>query len=86
MTKDGYILPTPTEVVIDVFATQTAMALIPTPTPVEPTEVTPEETIVPPTDEATEAPTEEQKGVLKFDGERTFDRETDNYYSGTSHE
>lgn len=57
-TVDPNLLPTPTEVVIDVFATQTAMALIPTPT-VEPVEVTPEETIVPPTDEATEAPAEE---------------------------
>jgi LysM repeat protein len=58
-TIDPNVLPTPTEVEINVFATQTAMALIPTPTPLEPAETTPEETIVPPTDDATEAPPEE---------------------------
>ncbi len=31
-------------------------------------------------------PTDEQKGSIKFDGERTFDKETDVYYSGTTHE
>ncbi len=34
----------------------------------------------------TDSPTEEQKGAIKFDGERTFDKETDVYYSGTTHE
>ena len=34
----------------------------------------------------TNSPTDEQKGVIKFDGERTFDKETDVYYSGTTHE
>ena len=34
----------------------------------------------------TKSPTDEQKGVIKFDGERTFDKETDVYYSGTTHE
>ena len=34
----------------------------------------------------TDSPTDEQKGVIKFDGERTFDKETDVYYSGTTHE
>ena len=34
----------------------------------------------------TDSPTDEQKGVIKYDGERTFDRETDVYYSGTTHE
>jgi electron-transferring-flavoprotein dehydrogenase len=34
----------------------------------------------------TSSPTDEQKGSLKFDGERTFDKETDVYYSGTTHE
>jgi len=34
----------------------------------------------------TEAPTETQKGNIKFDGKRTFDKETDVYYSGTTHE
>ena len=34
----------------------------------------------------TESPTEEQQGVIKFDGERTFDKETDVYYSGATHE
>ena len=31
-------------------------------------------------------PTDEQKGNIKFDGELTFDKETDVYYSGTTHE
>ena len=30
--------------------------------------------------------TEEQQGVIKFDGKLTFDKETDVYYSGTTHE
>jgi electron-transferring-flavoprotein dehydrogenase len=34
----------------------------------------------------TDLPTDEQKGVLKYDGERTFDKETDIYFSGTTHE
>jgi electron-transferring-flavoprotein dehydrogenase len=34
----------------------------------------------------TEAPTEEQKGNIRFDGERTFDKQTDVYYSGATHE
>jgi electron-transferring-flavoprotein dehydrogenase len=34
----------------------------------------------------TDSPTDEQKGTIKFDGERTFDKETDIYYSGTTHE
>ncbi len=34
----------------------------------------------------TDLPTEEQKGLIKFDGTRTFDKETDVYYSGTVHE
>jgi len=34
----------------------------------------------------TNAPTDEQKGIIKFDGERTFDKETDVYYSGATHE
>lgn len=34
----------------------------------------------------TEEPTDEQKGVMKFDGEKTFDKETDVYYSGATHE
>jgi electron-transferring-flavoprotein dehydrogenase len=34
----------------------------------------------------TDSPTDEQVGVIKFDGERTFDKETDVYYSGTTHE
>ncbi len=34
----------------------------------------------------TSSPTDEQKGSIKFDGERTFDKETDVYYSGTTHE
>ncbi|MBW1667186.1 MAG: electron transfer flavoprotein-ubiquinone oxidoreductase [Deltaproteobacteria bacterium] len=31
-------------------------------------------------------PSEQEKGDIKFDGERTFDKETDVYYSGTTHE
>jgi electron-transferring-flavoprotein dehydrogenase len=31
-------------------------------------------------------PTSEQMGDIKYDGEFTFDRETDNYYSGVLHE
>jgi electron-transferring-flavoprotein dehydrogenase len=34
----------------------------------------------------TETPSDAQKGDIKFDGERTFDKETDVYYSGTTHE
>lgn len=34
----------------------------------------------------TDSPTDEQKGDIKFDGKRTFDKETDVYYSGTTHE
>jgi electron-transferring-flavoprotein dehydrogenase len=34
----------------------------------------------------TDSPSEEQQGVIKFDGERTFDKETDVYYSGAIHE
>ncbi|MCP4666275.1 MAG: electron transfer flavoprotein-ubiquinone oxidoreductase [Deltaproteobacteria bacterium] len=34
----------------------------------------------------TDSPADEDKGVLKFDGERTFDKETDVYYSGSTHE
>ena len=34
----------------------------------------------------TDSPTDEQVGVVKFDGERTFDKESDVYYSGTTHE
>jgi electron-transferring-flavoprotein dehydrogenase len=34
----------------------------------------------------TESPSEEQKGNIKFDGERTFDKQTDVYYSGATHE
>jgi electron-transferring-flavoprotein dehydrogenase len=34
----------------------------------------------------TDSPTDEQLGAVKFDGERTFDKETDVYYSGTTHE
>lgn len=33
-----------------------------------------------------DSPTDEQIGVIKFDGDRTFDKETDIYYSGTTHE
>jgi electron-transferring-flavoprotein dehydrogenase len=32
---------------------------------------------------ATSSPTDEQKGLIKFDGTRTFDKESDVYYSGT---
>lgn len=34
----------------------------------------------------TDSPTEEQKRDLKFDGQTTFDKETDVYYSGATHE
>ena len=34
----------------------------------------------------TESPSDEQKGVIKFDGKTTFDKETDVYYSGATHE
>jgi len=34
----------------------------------------------------TGSPTDEQKGLIKFDGIRTFDKESDVYYSGTIHE
>ncbi len=34
----------------------------------------------------TDNPTDEQKRVIKFDGKFTFDKETDVYYSGTTHE
>ncbi|MBW1765765.1 MAG: electron transfer flavoprotein-ubiquinone oxidoreductase [Deltaproteobacteria bacterium] len=34
----------------------------------------------------TNSPTDEQKGIVKFDGDLTFDKETDVYYSGTTHE
>jgi electron-transferring-flavoprotein dehydrogenase len=34
----------------------------------------------------TDSPTDEQKGIIKFDGEQTFDKETDVYYSGSTHE
>ncbi len=34
----------------------------------------------------TDSPTDEQKGDVKFDGEMTFDKETDVYHSGTTHE
>jgi electron-transferring-flavoprotein dehydrogenase len=34
----------------------------------------------------TDTPTDKQKGVIKFDGNFTFDKETDVYYSGTTHE
>ena len=34
----------------------------------------------------TDAPTDEQKGKIKFDGKTTFDKESDVYYSGTIHE
>ncbi|MCJ7594288.1 MAG: electron transfer flavoprotein-ubiquinone oxidoreductase [Desulfobacterales bacterium] len=33
-----------------------------------------------------ESLTEEEKGNIKFDGKSTFDKETDVYYSGTTHE
>ena len=35
---------------------------------------------------STDSPTDEQRGLIKFDGERTFDKATDVYYSGTIHE
>ncbi len=31
-------------------------------------------------------PTDEEKGDFKYDGKRTFDKDTDVYYSGTTHE
>ena len=34
----------------------------------------------------TDSPSDEQKGLIKFDGTRTFDKESDVYYSGTIHE
>jgi electron-transferring-flavoprotein dehydrogenase len=34
----------------------------------------------------TDAPGEEAKGNFKFDGQTTFDKETDVYYSGAIHE
>jgi len=34
----------------------------------------------------TDSPTDEQKGLIKFDGKQTFDKETDVYYSGATHE
>jgi electron-transferring-flavoprotein dehydrogenase len=34
----------------------------------------------------TDLPTDEQKGIIKFDGKRTFDKASDVYYSGTIHE
>lgn len=34
----------------------------------------------------TESPTEEAKGNIKYDGKVTFDKQTDVYYSGTTHE
>ncbi|MEW6264524.1 MAG: electron transfer flavoprotein-ubiquinone oxidoreductase [Thermodesulfobacteriota bacterium] len=34
----------------------------------------------------TTSPTDEQKGVIKFDGQMTFDKESDVYYSGSTHE
>lgn len=33
-----------------------------------------------------ESPTDEEKGNIKYDGGKTFDKETDVYYSGTTHE
>jgi electron-transferring-flavoprotein dehydrogenase len=33
-----------------------------------------------------ESPSEEEKGNIKYDGKSTFDKETDVYYSGTTHE
>jgi len=33
-----------------------------------------------------DSPSEEEKGNIKFDGKYTFDKETDVYYSGTTHE
>jgi electron-transferring-flavoprotein dehydrogenase len=34
----------------------------------------------------TPSPTDDQIGNIKFEGKRTFDKETDVYYSGTTHE
>lgn len=34
----------------------------------------------------TDSPTDEQKGIIKFDGKMSFDKESDVYYSGTTHE
>ena len=34
----------------------------------------------------TESPTDEQRGIIKFDGKMTLDKESDVYYSGTTHE
>lgn len=34
----------------------------------------------------TNTPNDKQKGTIKFDGQLTFDKETDVYYSGTTHE
>jgi electron-transferring-flavoprotein dehydrogenase len=34
----------------------------------------------------TDSPSDEQKGLIKFDGTRTFDKESDVYYSGSIHE
>lgn len=34
----------------------------------------------------TDSPTDEQRGLIKFDGEKIFDKETDVYYSGSTHE
>jgi len=34
----------------------------------------------------TNSPTDEQKGLIKYDGTYTFDKETDVYYSGSTHE
>lgn len=34
----------------------------------------------------TDNPTDEQRRIIKFDGKFTFDKETDVYYSGTTHE
>ena len=33
-----------------------------------------------------ETPSDEEKGNIKYDGKRTFDKETDVYYSGATHE
>jgi len=34
----------------------------------------------------TSSPSDEIKGIIKYDGNRTFDKESDVYYSGTTHE
>jgi electron-transferring-flavoprotein dehydrogenase len=34
----------------------------------------------------TDSPADDRKGIIKYDGARTFDKETDLYYSGTTHE